>query len=526
MRLLADFFPSRDVPPAPELAPELTSELASESWARLDFPDGFSFAEPARRGAHDQRPRISQPLVVGAILLFDLLNFALSGFLAFRLSPGAVNADGLFAASGLAAATPVGILVLQMRWTYTIRALGDFPRQGLSLALAFVAALVAWNGLCVLMGPGEAQQALLRPWSLRWLALGLALGLSGRALFAGLVTRWTREGRLARRTVIVGGGERALETLARLEKSGKGALKILGVFDDRLHARERIEAGGVRLLGAFADLERFCREAKVDLLIVALPPHAEDRLLEVLQQLWALPVDVRISALGGKLPLRDRAYAYIGDVPFLPLFDKPLSDWSIALKSLFDRALAAVLIVVLSPLLALLALGVKGSSPGPVLFVQTRYGFNNRPFGALKFRSMHVASNDAEASRLVQRDDPRVTKFGAFLRRASLDELPQLFNVLKGDLSLVGPRPHAMKAKAAGMIYEQAVEGYFARHRVKPGMTGWAQINGWRGETDTVEKIEQRLAHDLYYIDHWSLWLDLKILARTPLAVLTASNAY
>jgi Undecaprenyl-phosphate glucose phosphotransferase len=522
MRLVADFSPSRDIPPEPASA----SELASESWARLDFPDGFSSGEPARRGAHDERPRISQPLVVGALLLFDLLTFALGGFLAFWLTPGAAEAGGLFPFCGLVAATPIGILVLRGRWCYTIRALGDFPRQGLSLVLAFVAALVAWNGLCALAGPGEAQHTLLRPWSLRWLALGLALGLTGRALFARLVTRWTREGRLARRTVIVGGGAAALETIERLEKSGQGALKILGVFDDRLPSRARIEAGGYAFLGAFADLERFCREAKVDLLMVSLPLSAEDRLLQVLQQLWALPVDVRISALGGKLPLRDRAYAYIGDVPFLPLFDKPLSDWSIALKSLFDRALAGVLIVVLSPLMALLALGVKWSSPGPVLFVQTRYGFNNQPFGALKFRSMHVASNDADANRLVQRDDPRVTKFGAFLRRASLDELPQLFNVLKGDLSLVGPRPHAMKAKAAGMIYEQAVEGYFARHRVKPGMTGWAQINGWRGETDTVEKIEQRLAHDLYYIDHWSLWLDIKILARTPLAVLTANNAY
>jgi Undecaprenyl-phosphate glucose phosphotransferase len=520
MRIAADFSPSRDIPPDPGL------ESETNAWRRFDFPDSFSSGDPARPGADDQRPRISQPLVIGALLLFDLLNFALSGFLGFRLSPGATEAGGLFPVCGLVAATSVAILVLRGRWSYTIRALGDFRRQGLSLVLAFAAALAAWNGLCVLVGPGEAREALLRPWSLRWLAFGLSIGLLGRAVFARLVARWTREGRLSRRTVIVGGGARALETIERLEKSGQGALKILGVFDDRLHSRERIEAGGSRLLGAFADLERFCREAKVDLLIVALPLHAEDRLLQVLQQLWALPVDVRISALGDKLPLRNRAYSHIGDVPFLPLFDKPLSDWSIALKSLFDRALAAVLIVVLSPLLALLALGVKFSSPGPVLFVQTRYGFNNLPFGALKFRSMHVRDGDAEAGRLVQRDDPRVTKFGAFIRRTSLDELPQLFNVLKGDLSLVGPRPHAMKAKAAGMIYEQAVEGYFARHRVKPGMTGWAQINGWRGETDTVEKIEQRLAHDLYYIDHWSLWLDILILARTPLAVLMARNAY
>jgi Undecaprenyl-phosphate glucose phosphotransferase len=515
MRLVADF--SR---------PDKTPAEPTESRRQSDSPDRFSPGRREDSPGHDVRARISQPLVVGALLLFDLLNFPLSGWLALRSLGGVDQMERAFVGCGLAAATLVGILVLHGRWSYTIRAPGDFPRQLVSLVLAFAAALAAWDGACVFAGPGVAPLALLRPWSLRWLALGLAMGLLGRLLFAQWTARWTREGRLARRTVIVGGGARALETIEKLEKSGKGALQILGIFDDRLHARQRIDAGRCQLLGAFADLESFCREAKVDLLIVSLPLHAEDRLLQVLQQLWTLPVDVRISALGGKLPLRDRAYSHIGDVPFLPLFDKPLSDGSMALKSLFDRVLALALILVLSPLLALVALGVKWSSPGPVLFVQTRYGFNNQTFGALKFRSMHVAEADAEASRLVERGDPRVTKFGALLRRASLDELPQLFNVLRGDLSLVGPRPHALKAKAAGMIYERAVEGYFARHRVKPGMTGWAQINGWRGETDTVEKIEQRLAHDLYYIDHWSLWLDLKILARTPLAVLTSKNAY
>ena len=229
---------------------------------------------------------------------------------------------------------------------------------------------------------------------------------------------------------------------------------------------------------------------------------------------------------GHKLQLRDRAYNYIGDVPFLPVFDKPMSDWDIALKSLFDRVVAATLIVLASPLLLALALGVKLSSPGPVFFVQTRYGFNNEKFGVFKFRSMYSDRCDAHADRLVTRGDPRVTRFGAFIRRTSLDELPQLFNVLRGDLSLVGPRPHALKGKAAGMIYEQVVEGYFARHRVRPGITGWAQINGWRGETDTVEKIEQRVAHDLHYIENWSLWMDIKILASTPWSVLHGKNAF
>ena len=139
---------------------------------------------------------------------------------------------------------------------------------------------------------------------------------------------------------------------------------------------------------------------------------------------------------------------------------------------------------------------------------------------------MYADQCDAGASRLVSKGDPRVTRVGAFLRRTSLDELPQLINVLKGELSLVGPRPHAMQAKAEGRIYDQVVDGYFARHRVKPGITGWAQVHGWRGETDVVEKIEQRVAHDLYYIEHWTPWLDLRILAMTPLSLVRTTNAY
>jgi lipopolysaccharide/colanic/teichoic acid biosynthesis glycosyltransferase len=169
---------------------------------------------------------------------------------------------------------------------------------------------------------------------------------------------------------------------------------------------------------------------------------------------------------------------------------------------------------------------VKLESTGPVIFKQKRFGFNNELIEVYKFRSMYTDLADASATKLVTKNDPRVTRVGRIIRKTSLDELPQLFNVLKGTLSLVGPRPHATQAKAAGGLYDQVVEGYFARHKVRPGITGWAQINGWRGETDTVEKITQRVKHDLEYIDQWSLGLDLYILAKTPLALLKSENAY
>ena len=162
-----------------------------------------------------------------------------------------------------------------------------------------------------------------------------------------------------------------------------------------------------------------------------------------------------------------------------------------------------------------------------MFFKQKRYGFNNELIEVYKFRSMHVDRCDAMAARLVSKGDPRVTRIGAFIRKASIDELPQLINVaFMGNLSLVGPRPHALHAKAADRLYDEAVDGYFARHRVKPGITGWAQINGWRGETDTEEKIQRRVEHDLYYIENWSVLLDLYILAKTPLALARAENAY
>jgi len=179
------------------------------------------------------------------------------------------------------------------------------------------------------------------------------------------------------------------------------------------------------------------------------------------------------------------------------------------------------------PVFAVVALAIKLDSRGPVFFKQKRYGFNNDMTEVYKFRSMYVEQADAAANKLVTKDDPRVTRVGRFIRKASIDELPQLFNVVfKGNLSLVGPRPHPINAKAEAKLYADAVDGYFARHRVKPGITGWAQINGWRGETDTHEKIQRRVEHDLYYIENWSVLFDLYIVARTPWALLTTKNAY
>ncbi|HMN74088.1 MAG TPA: undecaprenyl-phosphate glucose phosphotransferase [Rhodoblastus sp.] len=483
----------------------------------------------ASRGAAAPRPSaaqspdrlISQPAVIALTLAADVAVIVGAGLFTFWMWSGTVFGPGALVSVLLVAA--VAPVVLKSRWAYTIPALSSVAQQIVELAIALFASI---SGLLIVNIVAGVDIASIRDWALHWFLVALAACLGLRLVLARMLGAWSRAGRMARRTIIVGGGKPTFDLIERLDRAGSSAIQILGIFDDRDKYRSPEQVGRYAKLGRFEDLEAFCRDQRVDLLIIALPTVAEDRILHILKMLWVLPIDVRIAALGSKLKLRSRAYNYIGDVPFLPVFDKPMSDWSVAVKTIEDRTLAALGLLALSPLLALIALAVKFDSRGPVFFRQQRYGFNNEPIGVYKFRSMYVDQCDANATKLVTKGDPRVTRVGAFLRKTSLDELPQLLNVLKGELSLVGPRPHAMQAKAEGRIYDDVVEGYFARHKVKPGITGWAQVNGWRGETDTLEKIEQRVAHDIYYIENWSTWLDLKILVMTPLALFTTRNAY
>jgi len=195
-------------------------------------------------------------------------------------------------------------------------------------------------------------------------------------------------------------------------------------------------------------------------------------------------------------------------------------------KLIEDQLIALTALAFLAPLMLLIATAIKLDSPGPVLFRQRRFGFNDRLIEVWKFRTMHSDCTDPNAVLQTRRNDPRVTRLGRFLRKSSLDELPQLFNILKGEMSIVGPRPHAVATKADGRLFQDVVDRYAARHRVKPGITGWAQVNGWRGETDTIDKIQKRVEYDLYYIDNWSVWFDLYIILRTFVAIFRATSAY
>ena len=363
-----------------------------------------------------------------------------------------------------------------------------------------------------------------------WLYLWMIVLPVYFGLTRGLVALWAApraaKGRFRQRIAIVGGGKPAEEALNLLESSRNLDIEIIGLFDDRDDARSPQSIRKYDKIGKIEELAQYARSQRVDLIVVAIPLTAETRLLTILRRLWELPVDIRISGHTSSLKLNARAYTYLGNLPLLSVFDRPLKGWSLFQKEALDRVLAMLGIIALAPVMLGVALAVKLESKGPVIFRQKRYGFNNELIEVYKFRSMYVDQCDAAAARLVSKNDPRVTRVGRFIRKTSLDELPQLFNVLKGRLSLVGPRPHAAQAKAAEALYEKVVDGYFARHRVKPGITGWAQINGWRGETDTRDKLAQRVKHDLEYIDRWSLAFDVYIIAKTPFALLKGENAY
>ena len=363
-------------------------------------------------------------------------------------------------------------------------------------------------------------------WISLWCVLATSYFLATRLVAQIWAAPAERAGQFRTRIAIVGGGQAAEEALKLLEQSPSEDTEVLGLFDDRYDNRSPESVQKYLKLGTISDLAPFARAHNVNLIIVAIPLSAETRMLQILKRLWELPVDIRISGAAGKLKLSRVAYTYLGNLPLLSAFERPLSGWDQVMKSMVDRAIALAAIIGLAPVMLAVACAVKWESKGPVIFRQKRFGFNNQLVEVYKFRSMYTDMADAGAAKLVTRDDPRVTRVGRFIRRTSLDELPQLFNVLLGTLSLVGPRPHATQAKAAGTLYDEVVDGYFARHKVKPGITGWAQINGWRGETDTREKIEQRVKHDLDYIDRWSIGFDLYILAKTPLALLKSENAY
>lgn len=481
-----------------------------------------TLAEIASNGAPN---RAYSPIVLaGLVRLIEFLLLAAAGFAVHEIHVAPLWGHAVAYLIGTPGMAFLAVITLQALGLYHVSALRTPVRHGLKIAggwtFVFVIALA---GVFFL----KLDANFSRIWLAGWYLSGLGLLFVERFAVAALARTLTQQGKLDRRTAIVGGGPAAEPVLSALAAQDDGDLRILGVFDDRSDMRSPDVVAGYPKLGTVDDLVEFARHTRLDLVVFTLPISAEERLLQMLRKLWVLPIDVRLAAHTNKLRFRPRSYSYLGDVPVIDIFDKPIADWDVLIKAAFDKIVGALCLLILSPVMIAVAVAVKLNSKGPVLFKQTRYGFNNEKIEIYKFRSMYVDQLDVDAKKLVTKGDPRVTRVGRIIRKTSLDELPQLFNVVfKGNLSLVGPRPHAMHARAADYLYDEVVDGYFARHRVKPGLTGWAQINGWRGETDTPEKIQSRVEHDLDYIENWSLLRDIYILALTPFALLKSENAY
>jgi Undecaprenyl-phosphate glucose phosphotransferase len=372
---------------------------------------------------------------------------------------------------------------------------------------------------------GKTSEIYSRGWVLAWVIVTPALLLSGRGILRLAMARWVRDGRLARNIVIVGAGNEGQRLIAKLRESQDTSIAVRGVFDDRKSRLPRSMLG-LNVVGTTDDLLRFARSVPVDEVIIALPLHAEDRLKALFWKLKGIATDLRLSIEPVAETFQIRGMSYVGTVPVLEIADRPLKHWRAAAKWIEDKVLSALLMIFLGPLMAIVALLIKRDSPGPAFFVQERFGFNNDVIRVLKFRTMYADRGDQSGAQRTLQNDPRITRVGRIVRALSIDELPQLMNVLRGDMSLVGPRPHAIAMRAGDRLYGDAVEEYLHRHRVKPGITGWAQVNGLRGEVDTLERARARVAHDLYYIEHWSPWLDLKILLKTVGILASRDNAY
>ncbi|MGY8526755.1 undecaprenyl-phosphate glucose phosphotransferase [Paracidovorax citrulli] len=392
-------------------------------------------------------------------------------------------------------------------------------RSGAALALRTVAAwsVVAVSGLVLAYLMHQVGQ-VSRLWSTSWFVSVIVALVGARLVLYRLLGNVRRQGINAKRVLIFGYGPLGSEMFRRVEKIPAAGYRVVGIYSE--DEQESLPEG-VPVLRATTEISRFVREHDVREIWLTLPMAACRDLCNVVYQFRNDLIDIRWVPDIMSVELLGHRFSQFLGLPVIDLNSPPDMRITGVLKESFDRAFAAAALLGLAPLMLAIALMVKFSSPGPVLFRQKRLGIDGKPFDVFKFRTMKVHQD--HVVKQATRDDPRVTRIGAFLRRTSLDELPQFLNVLRGEMSVVGPRPHALEHNE---MYKELIDRYMLRHRVKPGITGWAQINGLRGQTDTVEKMRARIEFDIYYIRNWSFRMDLSIIARTALHGWTGKAAY
>lgn len=480
----------------------------------LDMPSRTDLGEAAELVLRDLgQPSLAPVLITFVAILVDIPVLAVAFWFAqfatvpsSAFSPLAAGLVSLAAAFGA-----VGTLLVTAG--YSPRTLRD-PRRAVPLLAASCALPI--GAMCLALPVGTLAFLLASLVSLAVAMLPLRFG-------AAAIVAWICNMRLLdRRAVIAGGGEHALALIRGLTGSPDNNIRVCGIFDDRDDDRSPEQVLGVPKLGGYRDLIDFVRRSEIDMVVVALPLEAERRISWLLEAFRVLPVEIRLSAFS-----RDYAFKTPDNRALISAVRHSFAPGCRLAKRIFDIVFASFALVLAAPLMLAAAAAIRVETPGPIFFCQRRHGYNDRVIEVLKFRSMYHDRADPEARSVVTRGDPRVTRVGRILRRSSIDELPQLLNVLKGDLSLIGPRPHAVDAVSSqNERFARLVDGYSSRHRLPPGITGWAQIHGWRGEIDGPDKLRARFEHDLYYIENWSIWLDLKILLRTPLSLLDSRSAY
>jgi len=406
----------------------------------------------------------------------------------------------------------------------TVNAMHMTGAYGAALREAFASqvgkAVRAWSfvfAILLILGYlTKTSEIYSRLWMVTWYGVALCGFAALRAWSISQTRRWQRQGRLARTVAIIelgdGGGGR--ELARRLQVSKPGEFHLVGLFAEGRSASQR---NGIQDLIALAQLFR------IDEVLVVVSGQGGATLSNALRRLGTIPTNVRICPWIADVGLPVRDVGLFMQSAVLTVYRRPFTSWSRIVKRAEDFILGTVVTVLLAPVMLLVALAVKIDSPGPALFRQKRLGFNNNIITVFKFRTMKHRPAPEDGVPQAQRDDPRVTRVGRFLRRSSLDELPQLLNVLRGEMSLVGPRPHAL---AHNEQYAELIDDYLGRHRVQPGITGWAQVNGLRGETDTLDKMQRRVEFDLAYVDNWSVLMDLRIMVLTALSLVFDRDVY
>lgn len=364
----------------------------------------------------------------------------------------------------------------------------------------------------------DMPRALVPVWGL----LAYAMLGGGRVVLRLTLGTLRRRGSNFRVAAVIGANDTSFHVIEQLRRNPWMGIRILGVFEGRRPEVDRV-FNKVPITGDLNDLMQRIRQGDVDIVYITLPLRAELRIRQLVDQLRDSAVSVLFVADFSPFGLLRARWDVLGGMPMVSLVDTPHHGVDGVLKRAVDIALASFALVILALPMMTIALAIRATSKGTAIFAQRRYGLDGKEFFIYKFRSMAVVEDGKNEFVQARKGDMRITPLGAFLRRTSLDELPQFINVLQGRMSLVGPRPHPV---ALNESQRKLIDGYMLRHKVKPGITGWAQVHGFRGETDTPDKMENRIRYDLEYINEWSLWLDIRILWMTVFKVLDDPNAY